>query len=279
MEKLRYVMTLLNLVAVASSFLVVTAPNTVISVLWLVVVFVTTSLLLGLTGLGYAALLYVIVYVGAIAIIFLFVVQLLGGARAQPGSANSKFAPTANNWARLLPTPLQGNTNSGQELKLSQQDNNSDGKDIANHYSTAENLVAKGSATLPIATVISLSIIYILYCCQEFTFTWIAPEDIGYLEVNHEQLSAYSFSLISWMYELFTSGPATGELNNFSACFTYHPAYFNINGYTTSQVYNLAEWLYGGAFLPLIIASIILLLAMIAPIVLCKVNEPNFSQT
>lgn len=71
-------MTFLSLVAVLSSLLVVTAPNTVISVLWLVVVFITTSLLLGLIGLGYAALLYVIVYVGAIAIIFLFVVQLLG---------------------------------------------------------------------------------------------------------------------------------------------------------------------------------------------------------
>jgi NADH:ubiquinone oxidoreductase subunit 6 (subunit J) len=45
---------------------------------------------------------------------------------------------------------------------------------------------------------------------------------------------------------------------------------WSANIWGASQVNNLAEWLYGGATLPLIIASIILLLAMVAPIVLCK---------
>ena len=52
-----------------------------------------------------------------------------------------------------------------------------------------------------------------------------------------------------------------------------------ISGYNTSQVYNLAEWLYGGATIGLIIASIVLLLAMIAPIVLCKVGEPTSTRS
>ena len=68
---------MLSLLAIFCSIFVVTAPSTILSIVWLVTLFIIISLVLGYIGLTYAALTYIIVYVGAIAILFLFVVQLL----------------------------------------------------------------------------------------------------------------------------------------------------------------------------------------------------------
>lgn len=70
-------MEIITVLSILSAILVVTSTSTVYSVLWLVGTFILTSILLGLLNLGFPSLLYVIVYVGAIAILFLFVVQLL----------------------------------------------------------------------------------------------------------------------------------------------------------------------------------------------------------
>ena len=66
-----------TVLGILSAILVVTSTSTVYSVLWLVSTFIIVSIILGLLNLGFPALLYIIVYVGAIAILFLFVVQLL----------------------------------------------------------------------------------------------------------------------------------------------------------------------------------------------------------
>lgn len=63
--------------AVLSGILVITAQNPVISVLFLISVFLNVAGYLVLMGVAYLGLVYVIVYVGAIAILFLFVIMLL----------------------------------------------------------------------------------------------------------------------------------------------------------------------------------------------------------
>lgn len=70
-------MEIITIFGILSAILVVTSTSTVYSVLWLVATFIIVSILLGLLNLGFPSLLYIIVYVGAIAILFLFVVQLL----------------------------------------------------------------------------------------------------------------------------------------------------------------------------------------------------------
>ncbi len=63
--------------AVASGLLVVLARNPVHSVLWLILAFVATAGLFVLAGAEFVAMLLVIVYVGAVMVLFLFVVMML----------------------------------------------------------------------------------------------------------------------------------------------------------------------------------------------------------
>lgn len=63
--------------AIISGIFVITSKNPVISVLFLISVFLNVAGYLVLMGVAYLGLVYIIVYVGAIAILFLFVVMML----------------------------------------------------------------------------------------------------------------------------------------------------------------------------------------------------------
>ena len=67
----------LAFVAVVSAFLVVTSRNPVHSVLFLILTFFTAAGLFVLLGAEFLAMLLVVVYVGAVAVLFLFVVMML----------------------------------------------------------------------------------------------------------------------------------------------------------------------------------------------------------
>ncbi len=64
-------------VAVGSGVLVILARNPVHSVLWLILAFFSSAGLMVLLGAEFIAMLLVIVYVGAVAVLFLFVVMML----------------------------------------------------------------------------------------------------------------------------------------------------------------------------------------------------------
>ena len=64
-------------VAVAAGLLVVMSRNPVHSVLWLILTFFTAAGMFVLMGAEFVAMLLIIVYVGAVAVLFLFVVMML----------------------------------------------------------------------------------------------------------------------------------------------------------------------------------------------------------
>jgi NADH-quinone oxidoreductase subunit J len=66
-----------SIVAVASGLLVVTSRSPVHSVLWLILAFFAAAGLFVLLGAEFVAMLMLIVYVGAVAVLFLFVVMML----------------------------------------------------------------------------------------------------------------------------------------------------------------------------------------------------------
>lgn len=72
-----FLLDLLAFGSVLSGVLVITSKNPVISVLFLISVFVNAAGYLLLLGVGFVGISYLIVYVGAIAILFLFVVMML----------------------------------------------------------------------------------------------------------------------------------------------------------------------------------------------------------
>ena len=64
-------------ICVASAFMVIAAKNPVHSVLFLILAFVNASGLFVLMGAEFLAMILIVVYVGAVAVLFLFVVMML----------------------------------------------------------------------------------------------------------------------------------------------------------------------------------------------------------
>ena len=66
-----------SFIAVFSSVMVISSRNTVYSVFFLILVFVTISILFIMIGAEFLGMIMLIVYVGAVAVLFLFVVMML----------------------------------------------------------------------------------------------------------------------------------------------------------------------------------------------------------
>ena len=85
---------LATVVALAALFVIV-ARNPVHSVLWLVTTFFTSAGLFVLIGAEFLAMLLVVVYVGAVAVLFLFVVMMLDVDFAELKKGTLKYWPLA----------------------------------------------------------------------------------------------------------------------------------------------------------------------------------------
>src|SRR3974390_3258753 len=68
---------LFSAIMLASAFMVIAARNPVHSVLFLILAFVNAAGLFVMTGAEFLAMILVVVYVGAVAVLFLFVVMML----------------------------------------------------------------------------------------------------------------------------------------------------------------------------------------------------------
>ena len=71
------ILDLLAFASLLSATLVITSINPVISVIFLISVFVNAAGYLILLGIGFIGISYIIVYVGAIAVLFLFVIMMI----------------------------------------------------------------------------------------------------------------------------------------------------------------------------------------------------------
>lgn len=86
-----FLIDLLTLGAIFSALLVVTSKNPVMSVLFLISLFMNVSGYLILLGLGFLGISYLIIYIGAIAILFLFVVMMLNLQLAELNAIASEY--------------------------------------------------------------------------------------------------------------------------------------------------------------------------------------------
>jgi NADH-ubiquinone oxidoreductase chain 6 len=182
---------------ILSSILVITSKNPVIAVIFLISVFVNAAGYLILLGIGFVGISYIIVYVGAITVLFLFVIMMI----------NIKLTD-------ILETGSQYTKN------------------------------------LPLALTIGSLFIYEIFSIIPFTYN--------------------NVSVLSSFLELLTN------LNNFLLNYdtysfnTVFNAFIPIIADTTFtsflQVEALGQGLYTYGAILLIISSVILLLAMVAPI-------------
>ena len=80
-------------VCVASAFMVIAAKNPVHSVLYLILAFVNAAGLFVLMGAEFLAMILVVVYVGAVAVLFLFVIMMLDVDFAQLREGFIEYLP------------------------------------------------------------------------------------------------------------------------------------------------------------------------------------------
>lgn len=93
----QFVFLLAAVITLGSALMVVTAPNMIRSALWLVLALFGVAILYALLNSGFFAVVQVVVYIGAIAILFIFAVMLTRRVMDDPG-------PQANPgwWASAL---------------------------------------------------------------------------------------------------------------------------------------------------------------------------------
>ena len=86
---------LFALSAIAGGLFTVVSRNPVHSVLWLILAFLSSAGLFVLLGAEFVAMLLIIVYVGAVAVLFLFVVMMLDVDFAELKAEMAKYMPLA----------------------------------------------------------------------------------------------------------------------------------------------------------------------------------------
>ena len=184
-----------------SSVLVITSKNPVIAVIFLISVFVNAAGYLILLGIGFIGISYIIVYIGAIAVLFLFVIMMIN-------------------------------------IKLT------DILETGSQY----------TKTLPLAFAIGLLFVYEFFTIIPFSFN------------NISSISAL-LNLLTNLNELLLSSNLSSTNLVYNA---YNPVLADTTFINFLQVEAIGQGLYTYGAFWLIITSVILLLAMVAPIFISR---------
>ena len=72
-----YILNVISLIIIISSILVITSNNPIISILYLITLFFSIATYLILIGITFIGISYLLVYVGAVSILFIFILMLL----------------------------------------------------------------------------------------------------------------------------------------------------------------------------------------------------------
>lgn len=193
-----------------SSVLVITSKNPVIAVIFLISVFCNAAGYLILLGIGFIGISYIIVYIGAIAVLFLFVIMMI----------NIKLTD-------ILETGSQYTKN------------------------------------LPLALSIGSLFIYEIFTIMPFSFNNVSSISnlLGMLTNINAFLLNNETSSLTTVFNAFNPAIADTSLTSFL------------------QVQAIGHGLYTYGAVFLIITSVILLLAMIAPIFISRPSKLNTNNT
>ena len=193
--------------ALLSSVLVITSKNPVIAVIFLISVFVNAAGYLILLGIGFIGISYIIVYVGAIAVLFLFVIMLLNIRLSDIIEAGSQY-----------------------------------------------------TKNIPLALAIGLLFIYEIFTIIPF-------------RINDVSLISSLLSLITNFNGLFLNSDISSTFGLANVVYnTINPILADTTFTGFLQVQAIGQSLYTFGAYWLIITSVILLLAMVAPIFISKKN-------
>lgn len=197
-----------------SSVLVITSKNPVIAVIFLISVFVNAAGYLILIGVGFIGITYIILYVGAITVLFLFVIMMI----------NIKLTD-------ILETGSQYTKN------------------------------------LPLALSVGSLFLYEIFTIMPFSF-------------NNVSIISASLDFLNNLNGLFLNSAvsSTSELtlqnmNNIHTAFNPGIADQTFTNFIQIQAIGQGLYTYGATWL--ILCSVILLLAMVAPIFISRISNPS----
>jgi NADH-ubiquinone oxidoreductase chain 6 len=100
------VLDIISLLAILCSILVIVSKNPIVSVLFLIGLFASISSYLIMLGLSFIGISYLIVYIGAVSILFLFILMLINIRISELQSNTSNSIPLAIIIAILFNYPL-----------------------------------------------------------------------------------------------------------------------------------------------------------------------------
>ena len=188
-----------------SSLLVITSKNPVIAVIFLISVFINAAGYLILLGVGFIGISYIIVYVGAITVLFLFVIMMIN-------------------------------------IKLT------DILEVGSQY----------TKNLPLALAISSLFIYEFFTIMPFTF-------------KNVSVISYILNTLTNLNSLYLNNNIYLSGNEVNTVFTSLIADTTFIQFTQLEAIGQGLYTYGAFWL--IICSIILLLAMVAPIFIARKSK------
>lgn len=198
---------LINLLAFStllSAILVITSKNPVISVIFLIFVFCSAALYLIIFGISFIGISYIIIYIGAIAVIFLFIIMMIN-------------------------------------IKLT------DILEVGSQF----------TKNIPLAIAIGSLFMYEIYSIIPFTFN-----NVSALSYILENLNNLNWLLLNSYHSTLNKILITYNSINVDTTFTNY-----------LQIQAIGQNLYTYGAILFIILSIILLLAMVAPIFISRKNE------
>ena len=201
----------LNLLAfgsLLSSVLVITSKNPVIAVIFLISVFINTAGYLILLGIGFIGISYILIYVGAITVLFLFVIMMI-------------------------------------QIKLS------DIIELGSQY----------AKNLPLAIAIA-----VLFTYELFTILPFSISDVSILSFLLNTLNSFNALILS------------SDISTYNIVYnTINPNLADTTFINFTQIQALGHSLYTFGAIWLIITSVVLLLAMVAPIFISTSKHNNIS--
>lgn len=196
--------------ALLSSVLVITSKNPVIAVIFLISVFVNAAGYLILIGVGFIGITYVILYVGAITVLFLFVIMMI----------NIKLTD-------ILETGSQYTKN------------------------------------IPLAFSVGSLFLYEIFTILPFSF-------------NNVSAISTLLDFFTQLNSLFLNSEMTSILNTQEGLYTaLNPGIADTTFTNFLQIQAIGQGLYTYGATWLLVCSIILLLAMVAPIFISRVSTNN----
>jgi NADH-ubiquinone oxidoreductase chain 6 len=215
---------ILTILSVFSALAVITSTNPVIAIIFLITLFLLVSVYLILMGLTFIGLSYLLIYIGAITVLFLFIIMMISIEVVQTVEIGS-------NYSKLLPLA----------------------------YTIA---------------ILFLSLFLILI--PSFVADFNIIESVNFI-------NTILFSLYTKIASIFNYNHNLEMIN----ALTYNDIPFNNNSnYTIDhkpsgmfsevlQIRSIGEFIYGPGAILLMLAGVLLLLAMVAPILLTRQSSPN----